>query len=234
MHRYEQVSYSGPLLKAQGLGFAYKGCPPLFSGLNFSLERGETVVLTGSSGCGKSTLCQIMAYVIPRNISGELQGSVMLEGRELGSLTIAQLAQTLGMVRQEPESQLFAPTVEDELAFGPENLQLPTDIIRIRVDEVLALTGMEQYRLAAPNQLSGGQKQLIALAAVLTLKPRLLILDEVFCQLDEEAAARVKTLIKRLNEQGVAVLLTEHDQQRMKIAHRVLRLETGLLKEVSP
>lgn len=234
MRKYEQVNDTGPILEAHGLSFAYTGCAPLFSGLDLSLNRGETVILTGSSGCGKSTLCQILAYVIPRNIGGELQGSVLLEGRELSRLSLAQLVQTLGMVRQEPESQLCAPTVEDELAFAPENLRLPPEIIRLRVNEALALTGLEQSRLAAPHQLSGGQKQLVALGAALTLKPRLLILDEIFCQLDEEATERVETLIQRLNSQGVTVLLIEHEQRSMKLAHRVLRFEAGLLKEVSP
>jgi len=233
MRASEQIPNAEIILEARDLGFTYAGGSPLFSGLDLYLNKGETVMLTGPSGCGKSTLCQILAYVIPRNITGELQGSVFLEGQELDSLSLALLAQTLGMVRQEPESQLFAPTVEDELAFGPENLRLSPDIIRERVDEALALTGMEQYRLAAPQQLSGGQKQLIALAAVLTLQPRLLILDEIFCHLDEEASLCVEMLIQQLNRQGVAVLLTEHDQRRMKLADRVLHLEAGILREVS-
>ena len=232
MRKYEQIYYTGPILEARGLGFAYAGCAPLFSGLNISLHKGETVILTGPSGCGKSTLCQILAFVIPRNIRGELRGGVFWEGRELGSLTLAQLTQSVGMVRQEPESQILAPTVEDELAFGPENLRIPPEIIRLRVGEAFALTGLEQYRLSAPHQLSGGQKQLVALAAVLTLKPRLLILDEIFCHLDEISAARVEALIQELKRQNTTVLLTEHDQQRMKLADRTLRLEAGLLKEV--
>jgi len=233
MRAYEQIQDTRPILEARSLGFAYAGGQPLFSKLDLRLNRGETVLLTGPSGCGKSTLCQILAQVIPRNITGELQGSIYLEGQELSSLSLARLAQTLGMVRQEPESQLFAPTVEDELAFGPENLRLPPEIIRVRVDEALALTGMETYRLAAPHLLSGGHKQLIALAAVLALKPRIVILDEVFCHLDEEASLRIEMLIRRLNEQEVTVLLTEHDERRMKLADRVLRLEAGLLQEAS-
>ncbi|MCL1816056.1 MAG: energy-coupling factor ABC transporter ATP-binding protein [Clostridiales bacterium] len=232
MRKYEEVSQAGPLLLAVGLSFAYAGCQPLFSGLDISLDRGETVVLTGSSGCGKSTLCQILAYIIPRNIRGVLQGNIFLEGHELGSLPLARLAQTLAMVREEPKSQLFAPTVEDELAFGPENLRLPPEIIRIRVDEALALTALEQYRLSAPHQLSGGQKQLVALGAALTLKPKLLILDEIFCHLDETAIRRVENLIKGLNRQNVAVLLICHDRRYWNLAHRVLRLEAGFLEEV--
>ncbi|MDD2221394.1 MAG: ABC transporter ATP-binding protein [Clostridia bacterium] len=218
-------------LAAHNLTFAYPGGKALFSNLSLCLNQGECVALTGPSGCGKSTLCYLLAGIIPRNIDGEFTGQALVFGRPVNEIPLNELVQQLGIVLQIPDSQLFSPTVEDELAFGPENLCLSRQEMRERIDEALALVGMEEYRLAHPDRLSGGQKQLIALAAVLTLKPQILIFDEALSQLDDEATARVKTVIADLKKQGKTILMVEHDPDNLDIADRIYSFENGFLKE---
>lgn len=219
-------------LQAQALSFAYDETP-LFSGVSFALEEGEWIALTGKSGSGKSTLCLLLSGVIPRSLDvGKSSGQVLLFGENIAELPLAKVASRLGLVLQEPDSQLFSPLVEDEIAFGPENLCLPRDEIGARIERALTLTGMSAKRLADPDTLSGGQKQLIALAAVLALTPQVLILDEAFAMLDEKAEEQMLEVLRRLKEQGTAILSVEHEPRRLAAADRVLRLAAGRLEEV--
>jgi len=220
-------------LAAHNLTFAYPGGKTLYSKLNITVKQGECVALTGPSGCGKSTLCYLLSGIIPRNIDGEYTGETLIFGRPVDEIPLAELIQLLGIVFQIPDSQLFSPTVEDELAFGPENLCLSRAEMRERIDEALALVGMEKYRLSNPEQLSGGQKQLIALAAILTLKPQILIFDEALSQLDDEATERIKAVIADLKVQGKTILMVEHDPDNLDIADRIFRFEDGQLREVT-
>lgn len=219
-------------LQAQALSFAYDETP-LFSGVSFALAEGEWIAVTGKSGSGKSTLCLLLSGVIPRSLNvGKAGGEVLLFGENIAELPLAKVASRLGLVLQEPDSQLFSPLVEDEIAFGPENLCLPRDEIGARIERALTLTGMSAKRLADPDTLSGGQKQLIALAAVLALEPKVLILDEAFAMLDEKAEEQMLEVLRRLKEQGTAILSVEHEPRRLAAADRVLRLAEGRLEEV--
>ena len=221
-------------LQARSLSFAYDETP-LFSGVSFALEEGEWVAITGPSGSGKSTLCLLASGVIPRSLDvGKVGGEVLLFGESVADLPLAKTASRLGLVLQEPDSQLFSPLVEDEIAFGPENLCLPRDEIGARIERALALTGMSGKRQAFTDTLSGGQKQLVALAAVLALEPRVLILDEAFAMLDEAAEEQMLEVLRRLREQGTAILAVEHEPRRLAAADRVLRLADGRLEEVGP
>ena len=221
-------------MTARSLSFAYDETP-LFSGVSFAVSPGEWVALTGRSGSGKSTLCQIMAGVIPRSRpEGRLTGQVLLFGEDLAALPLARIASQLGLVLQEPDSQLFSPLVEDELAFGPENLCLPQDEIGRRIAKALEITGMSGKRLAETSTLSGGQKQLIALAAVLALEPKALILDEAFAMLDAAAEELMLQALSVLKRQGTAILAVEHEPRRLAAADRILRLTEGRLEEVAP
>ena len=219
-------------LQARSLSFAYDETP-LFSGVSFALAEGEWVAITGPSGSGKSTLCLLASGVIPRSLDvGKVGGEVLLFGESVADLPLAKTASRLGLVLQEPDSQLFSPLVEDEIAFGPENLCLPRDEIGARIERALALTGMSGKRQADTDTLSGGQKQLVALAAVLALEPRVLILDEAFAMLDEAAEEQMLEVLRRLREQGTAILAVEHEPRRLAAADRVLRLADGRLEEV--
>ena len=221
-------------LQARSLSFAYDETP-LFSGVSFALAEGEWVAITGPSGSGKSTLCLLASGVIPRSLDvGKVGGEVLLFGESVADLPLAKTASRLGLVLQEPDSQLFSPLVEDEIAFGPENLCLPRDEIGARIERALALTGMSGKRQADTDTLSGGQKQLVALAAVLALEPRVLILDEAFAMLDEAAEKQMLEVLRCLKEQGTAILAVEHEPRRLAAADRVLRLADGRLEEVGP
>ena len=221
-------------LQARSLSFAYDETP-LFSGVSFALAEGEWVSVTGPSGSGKSTLCLLASGVIPRSLDvGKVGGEVLLFGESVADLPLAKTASRLGLVLQEPDSQLFSPLVEDEIAFGPENLCLPRDEIGARIERALALTGMSGKRQADTDTLSGGQKQLVALAAVLALEPRVLILDEAFAMLDEAAEKQMLEVLRCLKAQGTAILTVEHEPRRLAAADRILRLDAGRLEEVGP
>ncbi len=219
-------------LQARSLSFAYDETP-LFSGVSFALAEGEWVAITGPSGSGKSTLCLLLSGVIPRSLDvGKVGGEVLLFGESVADLPLAKVASQLGLMLQEPDSQLFSPLVEDEIAFGPENLCLPRDEIGERIERALRLTGMNAKRMAETDALSGGQKQLIALAAVLAMEPRVLILDEAFAMLDEAAEEQMLQVLRCLKAQGTAILTVEHEPRRLAAADRILRLDAGRLEEV--
>jgi energy-coupling factor transport system ATP-binding protein len=184
------------------------------------LKSGQISALTGPSGSGKSTLCYCLSGVIPRFIKGEFSGDVSLEGR-------------VGMVFQDPDSQLFLPTVEDELAFGPENLCLPREEIGRRIESILQLIGLHRLRLANPVKLSGGGKQLVALGGVLTLDPDIILLDEPFSQLDDAMRGRIKTVLLELKRQGKAIVFVEHDKSNLEVADQIWLLSRGGLNRQS-
>lgn len=213
--------------------FSYPDSPPLFTEVSLDVEPGECVALCGPSGSGKSTLCYLIAGIIPRSINGVMDGNITLFGKNVGDLALHEIVQSVGIVFQNPDDQLFSPTVEDEIAFGPENLCLPRDLIGERIGYALRCVGMEKYRLANPNDLSGGQKQLIALAAMLALQPKILLFDESLSQLDDEATARILDVIRTLKEEGHTILLVEHDEQNLTVADRIYRLADGKLTEVN-
>ena len=154
---------------------------------------------------------------------------VLLNGQSSRELSLPTIATTLGLVFQNPDHQLFAFNVEDELAFGPENLCVPRAEIARRIEEVLAIVGMQDYRHANPQQLSGGQRQLIAVAAVLCLQPEILIFDEAMSQIDAEGRAKLKAVMLRLKDQGKTMVMIDHDLDNLQIADRVLVLKEGRL-----
>ena len=219
-------------LEGRNLSFRYTGGRYLFRNVNIDVGEGECVALTGPSGCGKSTLCYLLSGIIPRSVEGEAQGDVLLFGEDIKGISLASAVQKVGVVFQNPDSQLFSPTVEDEIAFGPENLCMPREEIGRRIDEALEAVKMSSYRLAAPETLSGGQKHLIALSAVLALKPRALIIDEVFSQLDPRFTLLIKDVLSVQKKAGVAVLMVEHDAENLNIADRIYRMDNGFVREV--
>ncbi|ACV64194.1 ABC transporter related [Desulfofarcimen acetoxidans DSM 771] len=212
----------------KGLAYQYQaGGPSILKCINFKVTQGEMVVVAGLSGCGKSTLCGCISGTVQCNRYGVMKGEVVVNGKNVREMRAAKLALEVGMVFQDPDMQLFSPTVEDEIAFAPENLCLPPDRIRERVDGVLALVGIADLREANPYQLSGGEKHLVALAAVLSLDPPVLILDEVMSQLDAAGKKRVSTVLKKLRDGGKTIIVVEHDLEAVAFADRLLVLENG-------
>lgn len=220
-------------LEGRQISFSYQEGKVLFSQVNIHARRGECVILRGPSGCGKTTLCHILAGIIPRSISGEVKGDVLLFGENIQTLSLASLVQQVGVLFQNPDAQLFFPIVEDEIAFGPENLCLPREEIGLRIEQVLETVQMSAYRLAETETLSFGQKQLIALGAVLALKPPILILDEAFSQLDSSSTQLVKGIIQARKGMGHAIFMVENGEEHLDLAERVYELQDGQVQEVA-
>ena len=208
-------------LEAKKFTLTYPGAEkPIFPPLDFAVEPGEAVALRGESGAGKSSLLLCACGLIPNSIPAEITGELLLFGRRPGEFTRAEMTQTVGMVFQNPETQLFCGTAELEVAFGLENLCVPQDEMRARVREALEMTGLWERRKESPGALSGGQKQLLALAAALALGPKLLLLDEALSQLDSDAAARMMDVLHRLRGEGRTMLFVDHDEARRGFADR--------------
>jgi energy-coupling factor transport system ATP-binding protein len=217
-------------IEVKDLSFQYEeGAAKILRHLDLSVAKGEIVGIVGLSGIGKSTLCFCLSGIIPHVYGGIMEGEVLLNGQSSRELSLPTIATTLGLVFQNPDHQLFAFNVEDELAFGPENLCVPRAEIARRIEEVLAIVGMQDYRHANPQQLSGGQRQLIAVAAVLCLQPEILIFDEAMSQIDAEGRAKLKAVMLRLKDQGKTMVMIDHDLDNLQIADRVLVLKEGRL-----
>jgi len=212
-------------LEAKGFSLTYPGLEkPVFRPLDFAVEPGETLALRGESGAGKSSLLLCACGLIPNSIEAQITGEILLFGRPPGEFTRADQAQYVGMVFQNPETQLFCGTVELEVAFGLENLCVRQDEMHARVREALEMAGLRARRGDSPSVLSGGQKQLLTLAAVLALRPKLLLLDEALSQLDGQAAARMMEVLRQLKRNGQTMVFVDHDDERCAFADREIWL----------
>ncbi len=223
-------------LVLENISFRYdKQEQNILSCVDLELEAGTVTAITGNSGCGKSTLAKIACGVIPKAIHGHLEGKVYLFGEDSADKEIYETAQQVSMVFQEPESQLFAPAVIDEIAFGPENLCFGMDEINARVNDALRTVGMgmEGFADRPPHKLSGGQQQLIALASILALQPKIIILDEVAAQVDEEGTVLLKKAVQALKAQGRTIMIIEHEPHFEEFYDRKYCLASGSLVEVA-
>jgi len=211
-------------VEVKNLSVAY-GKRVIIHDFSLDVESGEAVLIRGPSGCGKSTLLNTVCGLIPASINAEMSGEVLLSGRNVRELDIIERAKEIGVVFQNPETQLFCDTVEDEIAFGLENLCLPKIEIGNRIDEMLTLTNMEKYRFASPKKLSGGQKQLVILASVLALNPKILLLDEALSQIDYNGKQKLVEQLLILRGEGHTMLMVEHGDDLNPVAGRVLNWE---------
>src|SRR6056297_1111929 len=218
-------------IKAKNLSFSYsKDGKKIIDNINLQVNTGEILAVVGLSGSGKTTLCYCLSGIIPHLYNGELSGEVYINDQLIKEMNMPQIATKVGVVFQNPETQIFFPMVENELAFGPENLCIKREQIGQRIEEVLSLLDMEDKRYDKTEHLSGGQKQLIALASVLTLKPEILIFDEVMAQIDQKGKQAIKDIILQLKKEGKTVIMVEHNLDNIDIADRQLVLHNGRLK----
>ncbi len=212
-------------LEARGFTLTYPGgAAPVFAPMDFTVAAGETVALRGDSGAGKSSLLLCACGLIPGSIDAEITGELLLFGRPPRAYETAERTRMVGMVFQNPDTQLFCGTAELEVAFGLENLRVPPEEMRVRVREALETVGLWERRGDSPALFSGGQKQLLALAAVLALRPRLLLLDEALSQLDSDAATHMLSVLQQLRSAGQTMLFVDHDETRCAFAHRTIGL----------
>lgn len=212
-------------LEVKNLSFKYnKSEEYVLKDVNFRVKSGETLAIIGQSGCGKSTLCNLICGLIPKLYKGQLSGEVLVFGENIKSLSIADTVTKIGVIFQNPSTQLFSPTIEDELAFGPENLCVDREEIGNRIDKILKTMNMEKYRYDNPNNLSGGQQQLIAIASVLMLAPSILICDEIMSWIDDEGKEIIKDVLLGLKKEGKTIIMVDHDYDNIKIADRIINL----------
>ena len=170
----------------------------------------------GPTGGGKSTLCLALNGIVPQSTGGVIKGDVLVEGLNTKRHPVAQLAQSVGLVFQEPETQLFNMSVEAEVAFGLENLGLPPQEILERIEWALALVGLRDLRQRSPFQLSGGQKQRVAIASILAMTPKILVLDEPTASLDPAGKVEVFSVVRQLRQQrGMTIIMVEHESERI-------------------
>ena len=221
------------IVEIRDLSYSYPGLnKPALININLTIEKGDFIILTGPSGCGKTTLCRCLNGLIPHFYSGDLKGDVTVMGLSVKDNPTSNIAQHVGFVFQNPENQLFALSVEKDIAFGLENLALPRDEIRKRVDRALDIMGITNLRENAPYELSGGQQQRVAIACILSMSPELMILDEPTSFLDPVAARNLFEIIDSLNKElGLTIILVEHRLDLLcTYANRVIIMDDGKVK----
>ena len=194
------------------------------NGISFSVEEGEFVAVVGHNGSGKSTIAKLMNGLLEPD-----SGTVTVSGLDTKSnKDIFDIRKTVGVVFQNPDNQMVATIIEDDVAFGPENIGLPSEEIRSRVDWALKSVGMYEYREGTPFRLSGGQKQRVAIAGILAIKPRVIVLDESTSMLDPEGRAEVLKTIEKLNrEEKMAVVMITHFMEEALLADRIVVMNEG-------
>ena len=242
MKYVESGEIMSTMIETKDLSFTYpaeegKENPPALRGVNIAIEKGSFTVVLGHNGSGKSTLAKTFnAVALP---SG---GHVYVKGMDtLDESLLLAVRQRVGMVFQNPDNQIVANVVEEDVAFAPENLGVPSREIRQRVNEALKAVGMREYMTHAPHLLSGGQKQRIAIAGVIAMEPECIVLDEATARLDPVGRREVLETIHRLNkEKGITVVLITHHMNEAETADRVIVMDDGQVvldgtpKEVFP
>lgn len=216
-----------PIIQVSNVVFRYPGeeeLPPVLNETTLTIEEGTFAVVLGHNGSGKSTLAKhLNGILIPD------AGSVLVDGMDTrDAAQLLDIRRTVGMVFQNPDNQMVASVVEDDVAFAPENLGFPPEEIRARVDEALKLVDMYDYRSHAPHLLSGGQKQRVAIAGVIAMRPRCIVLDEPTAMLDPAGRREVIGTIKRLcREHGITIVLITHHMNEAIDADRVFVMSRG-------
>lgn len=214
----------------ENLSYSYPSKPHVLENISFRVERGEAVGIIGPNGAGKSTLCRALNGLVPHFYGGRMSGRVYVAGMDTLKHTVAELATRVGLVFQEPETQLsgLALTVEDEISFGLAMLGYPKDVIKERTMEAIEKVGLQGLERRSPFELSGGQQQRLAIATVLAMRPEVIVLDEPTSQLDPIGKAQVFDVLKELLRDGATIVVAEHEIEELAtFTNRMLLLDNG-------
>lgn len=216
-------------LSTENLSFTYPDGTQALKNINIEIEKGEKVAIIGPNGAGKSTLFSHF-----NGLTEPTSGCVKIEDKPISfeKDELLKVRQKVGIVFQDPNDQLFAPTVKEDIAFGPMNLGLSYDEVEKRVEDALKMVGMENYEDKTPHHLSGGQQKRIAIAGIIAMKPELMILDEPTAGLDPDGVEKVLNIMNQLNEEGMTLIISSHDIDMIsKYADKIFVLYNGELIE---
>lgn len=216
-------------LSTENLSFTYPDGTRALKNINIEIEKGEKVAIIGPNGAGKSTLFSHF-----NGLTEPTSGCVKIEGKPISfeKDELLKVRQKVGIVFQDPNDQLFAPTVKEDIAFGPMNLGLSYDEVEKRVEDALKMVGMENYEDKTPHHLSGGQQKRIAIAGIIAMKPELMILDEPTAGLDPDSVEKVLNIMNQLNEEGMTLIISSHDIDMIsKYADKIFVLYNGEIIE---
>lgn len=216
-------------LSTENLSFTYPDGTQALKNINIEIEKGEKVAIIGPNGAGKSTLFSNF-----NGLTEPTSGCVKIEGKPISfeKDELLKVRQKVGIVFQDPNDQLFAPTVKEDIAFGPMNLGLSYDEVEKRVEDALKMVGMENYEDKTPHHLSGGQQKRIAIAGIIAMKPELMILDEPTAGLDPDGVEKVLNIMNQLNEEGMTLIISSHDIDMIsKYADKIFVLYNGEIIE---
>ena len=227
------MSKEDVILEARDIHYKYPDGTLALKGVNFKARRGEMVALLGPNGAGKSTL-----FLHFNGILRPHKGEILIKGKPIkyDSKSLLEVRKTVGIVFQNADDQLFAPTVMEDVAFGPLNLGCSEEEVKKRVKEALRAVGMEGYEDKPPHYLSGGEKKRIAIAGILAMKPEIMVLDEPTAGLDPLGASRIMELLYKLNREGMTIIISTHDVDLVPVyADRVYVMDKGrILTEGTP
>ncbi|WP_400228462.1 energy-coupling factor ABC transporter ATP-binding protein [Methanobrevibacter smithii] len=216
-------------LSTENLSFTYPDGTQALKNINIEIEKGEKVAIIGPNGAGKSTLFSHF-----NGLTEPTSGCVKIEDKPISfeKDELLKVRQKVGIVFQDPNDQLFAPTVKEDIAFGPMNLGLSYDEVEKRVEDALKMVGMENYEDKTPHHLSGGQQKRIAIAGIIAMKPELMILDEPTAGLDPDGVEKVLNILNQLNEEGMTLIISSHDIDMIsKYADKIFVLYNGEIIE---
>ena len=216
-------------LSTENLSFTYPDGTQALKNINIEIEKGEKVAIIGPNGAGKSTLFSHF-----NGLTEPTSGCVKIEGKPISfeKDELLKVRQKVGIVFQDPNDQLFAPTVKEDIAFGPMNLGLSYDEVEKRVEDALKMVGMENYEDKTPHHLSGGQQKRIAIAGIIAMKPELMILDEPTAGLDPDGVEKMLNIMNQLNEEGMTLIISSHDIDMIsKYADKIFVLYNGEIIE---
>ncbi|WP_404332025.1 energy-coupling factor ABC transporter ATP-binding protein [Mesobacillus maritimus] len=223
------MSVEKPAIAVKGLAFQYPDTEEkVLKNINFTLNNGEILGIIGPTGAGKSTLAMCLNGLIPQIIPGEIEGEIIVKGIDVSQSTVSDMSEHVGFVFQEPENQLSQMTIEEEIAFGMGNLGVPREEMEDRIIDALRQVGLSGFEKRSPLALSGGQQQRLAIAAVMAMRPTIMIMDEPTSMLDPKGKNEVYGVLRNLKEYGMTGIIIDHEVERIATyCDKILVLNEG-------